>query len=656
MSEEVQNITISSEFLASLNDEQKAIFDKLLQQNNFLRESIVSVEESATERVATLNAELEDADNTIDQLENQIANLRVEVSKLEVQNEDLLEVVETATESAKLSMVREAQVNKDAEAMIKEKMEGIEATVSQAEANIEQKYTALLYEVQDERDNSEKLRMEVESELASTLVVLSHKTEANESLTKQVQQLEETKVELENEICVLKAEVNSDAVDELKQKLEESLARNAEFKDAVARIKWRSKEEIDQANDKVTELKASLETMENEQQLVSAELVRVMAERDSLEAEIEHTRLNFASKCEISDLDSLSGESESASANQAALRINNRSPRMSTDRPMMSPVASFKHNLSPNKYRRLASDRSISAFSVDDGAENMSIALDEHKEKLSAKDKALEDYKRKNYILNEEMENLRKQHTELIENNMLERKNREKLLKAAQKEATTIQKEYKYCQKEKERIEKELVDYLTFHKKQTEVKDNTISLHRELAKSRAANADLAKQLVESHKNEGEMRQLSTDLQNEVNMLLTEVGNLQNELTPQKSRKWSRGSDSSSSDASDDEDNDGLFSNGNSKPSRSSTDTRKRASGVLSRASTSSSDYELLKQMYLANALDSIEKRKRGTRNSFLNSPQSSRGQSVGKSNIRPRRTNTNLSNHYSPPDSDPFNN
>ena len=38
---------------------------------------------------------------------------------------------------------------------------------------------------------------ELEAELASTLVIVEHKTEANTSLTKQVQQLEETKSELE---------------------------------------------------------------------------------------------------------------------------------------------------------------------------------------------------------------------------------------------------------------------------------------------------------------------------------------------------------------------------------------------------------------------------------------------------------------------------
>ena len=262
--------------------------------------------------MATLNAELEDADNSIDKLEAQIANLRVEVSRLQVQNEDLLEVVKTATESAQMSMLREVQVNKDAENIIKEKIEAVDARVREAEFNIEQKYTNLLYEIQDEKEGVEDSLREVEAELTSTRVIVEHKTEANASLTKQVQHLEETKSELEEDLRELEKENNSDVIAELRKDLTESLDRNTEFKDAVARIKWRSKEEIDVANNEVSELKEVLSQMETEQQLVSAELVRVMAERDSLEDEIEDLRLSYDQQekrnttCgDISDLDSI---------------------------------------------------------------------------------------------------------------------------------------------------------------------------------------------------------------------------------------------------------------------------------------------------------------------------------------------------------------
>lgn len=50
MSDE-QVISIDPTFLQSLSAEQKNIFDQLIQQNTFLRESIVDVEESATDRV-----------------------------------------------------------------------------------------------------------------------------------------------------------------------------------------------------------------------------------------------------------------------------------------------------------------------------------------------------------------------------------------------------------------------------------------------------------------------------------------------------------------------------------------------------------------------------------------------------------------------------
>ena len=655
--------------------------------------------------MATLNAELEDADNSIDKLEAQIANLRVEVSRLQVQNEDLLEVVKTATESAQMSMLREVQVNKDAENIIKEKIEAVDARVREAEFNIEQKYTNLLYEIQDEKEGVEDSLREVEAELTSTRVIVEHKTEANASLTKQVQHLEETKSELEEDLRELEKENNSDVIAELRKDLTESLDRNTEFKDAVARIKWRSKEEIDVANNEVSELKEVLSQMETEQQLVSAELVRVMAERDSLEDEIEDLRLSYDQQekrnttCgDISDLDSIT-ESIGAPAVSTppvgspslhALSIRNShsplssiksSPSPRPPRPLaLTPMNSKKSLFSPSKGRHGPSDRSM----ADDGADSVShapasVSLEDHKAKMAEKQAALEDKKRKHFILMEEMENLRKQHTELMENNMLERKNREKLLKAAQKETATIQKEYKQCQKQLAGVEKELSEYLSYHQRQTEIKDTTVAVHKELAKSRAANADLAQQLVESNKIDTTTQQMNTDLQNEVTFLLAEVESLQNELDNPKrtGNRWSSGdSDDSDSDSDSEQDNDddGLFTNNNSvNPSpRSSTGTLKKnrnqpkhqktspliartSSGSSSLSNRSASEYDALKLMYLATALDSADKRKR---ESSTSSPANSTGGartpnslSKGKPKIRPRQVNTNLNGHFSPSDS-----
>lgn len=45
-------IAIDPSFLQSLSTKQKNVFDQLIQQNTFLRESIVNAEESATDRVS----------------------------------------------------------------------------------------------------------------------------------------------------------------------------------------------------------------------------------------------------------------------------------------------------------------------------------------------------------------------------------------------------------------------------------------------------------------------------------------------------------------------------------------------------------------------------------------------------------------------------
>jgi hypothetical protein len=644
-------ISIDPSFFQGLTTGQKKTFEQLIQQNSFLRESVGSVEESATDRVAVLNAELEDADNSIDKLEGQVAHLRVEVSRLQVQNEDLLEVVDTATESAKMSMMREVQVNKDAENMIKEKMESMDSRVNQAEFAIEQKYTNLLYEIQDEKESVETRLKEVEAELNSIQVVVQHKTEANSSLTKQVQQLEETKAELEEDIQDMQKEVNTDIIVELKKDLKESLEHNTEFKDAVARIKWRSKEEIDAANDEVTELKQSLATMEQEQQIVSAELVRVMAERDSLEAEIEDARLNYQQikrhSGDISDLESLSGSIEPPPSPQS-ISIKCPGP--------MTP--SFKFSTSPRVRSDNRSTLSIDGENSSQVHVPTSIALDDHKAKLTEKQVAVEDVKRKHFLLMEEMENLRKQHTELIENNMLERKNREKLLKAAQREASTFQKESKQYQNHAAELEKELAEYLMFHKRQTEIKDSTVHVHKELAKSRATNADLAKQLVESSKTESVTQQLNKDLQSEVDLLLAEVSSLNNELDAVNSRLREESSDESDDSEEDDEDVDALFCNSFSHSPRNSTGTFKQANKSRNKPSTStpsptpvssSADYDTLKQMYLASALDSLDKQRR-------ESSSSSPFLSNVKPKMRPRKTNTNLNDHYSPSKPDRFSN
>lgn len=675
MSDE-QVISIDPSFFQGLTIKQKTIFEQLLQQNTFLRDSIVNAEESATDRVATLNAELEDADNSIDKLEAQVAHLRVEVSRLQVQKEDLMEVVDTATESAKMSMMREVQVNKDAENMLKENVEAMDSRVSQAEFNIEQKYTNLLYEIQDEKGTVENRLKEVEIELNSTLVIVEHKTEANASLIKQVRHLEETKAELEEDIQDLQKEKNSDIITELKYDLQQSLERNTEFKDAVARIKWRSKEEIDAANAVVSELKQTLLSVQHEQEMVSSELVRVMEERDSLEAEIEDARLNDS--VDVSDLESLSESTVDGPSSLSHLNI--RSPRP------LSVSKTLKLAASPRP-RPYPSDRST-AFSLDGGGGGpgnqspsyqgpSSIPLDEHKAKLAEKQISLEDAKRKHFILMEEMENLRKQHAELSENNMLERKNREKLLKTAQKEAVIVQKEYKQCQKYAASVEKELSEYLLFHKRQTEIKDSTITVHKELAKSRAANADLAKQLVISNKTESATQQLNVDLQDEVALLLAEVGSLHNELdaNPAKSGKWAGQSDSDDTDSSEDEeDENSLFNNSFGQSYRSSPDKKggsknKPPLGRMSTSSSSSSsssasasstaDYDTLKQMYLASALDSMDKQRRQSASPSpsmhsVNSRDSRASKTKPK--LRPRQANTNLNDHYSPSKTSRFSN
>jgi chromosome segregation ATPase len=550
--------------------------------------------------------------------------------------------------------MREAMVNKDAENVMKDKMEDIDVRISQAEFAIEQKYTTLLYELQDEKDNIQNQLKDVQSELTSTLLIVKTNTKRNESLEKQIQQSEETRIELENEIVQLKKGTDSDVITELKTQLQVSLDKNTEFKDAVARIKWRSKEEIDHANDHVIELKRSLLTLETEQQQLSAELVRVMTQRDTLEAELEGGRINIPQKGnsnDISDLDSLSGSVDDPSSNPRS-RLDGRNTLSTTDPDSLSLSAP------------------------------VSVSYEDHKSKLSEKQAALDDMKKKHFSLMEEMEDLRLQHTELIENNMLERKNREKLLKVAQKDASTIQKEYKQCQKYAAALEKELTDYLSYHKRQTEVKDSTIQVHKELAKSRAANADLAKQLVECHSADSTTQQLNADLQAEVTMLLAEMDHLHAELDKKtaaiKASKW-RGDHSDSDDSADsediDDDNDAVFCNSfrsNQSP-RSSTGTLKQANknrpprpssaasnsrggGGGGRSSLSPADFDTLKQMYLATALDSIDKQRKSPHTAGRDSPASSIGASISSHNraaiqkpkMRPRQTNTNLNDHYSP--------
>jgi len=662
-------ISIDPSFFQGLSASQKKTFDKLLKQNNFLRESVAGVEESATDRVATLNAELEDADNSIDKLESEIANLRVEVSKLQVQNDDLMEIVDTATESNKLSMLREAQVTKDAEDMIQEKVNEMDERVNQAEFNLEQKYTALLYEVQDEKDAAESLLKDVEAELKSTLVIVETKDKQNESLSKRIEQLEETKIELEEEIQGMRKEIDNDSnetISELKGQLADALDKNTELKESVSRIKWRCKEEMDNANKDMEELKQALASSEGEQQQVSAELVRVMAERDSLEAEIESGRIKQRPSGDVSDLDSTSGSVE---ANQAQLSHLSVSSRPLT--PMRKIACSPRIRIS---------DRSPLSIDGDNQSQaQVSISMEDHKAKMAEKQAAIEDAKRKHFLLKEEMESLRLQHTELIENNMLERKNREKLLKAAQKEKSTIQKQYKQCQKTAAAVEKELTDYLEFHKRQTEIKDGTIQVHKELAKSRAANADLAKQLVDSHNVETLTRQLNSDLESEVAMLLAEIDSLHNQLDngAPKARKYEDSdsdSDSDSSDESsdvsdsvqgvedegddDDENDHAVFCNSfrntqDPRPSNGQISNRKplpRKSPSTSVSTMSPANYDTLKQMYLATALDSIDKQRKGG-NSRGSSVSSSPSKARAQPRMRPRgnqKANTNLNGHFSP--------
>lgn len=664
MSDE-QVISIDPTFFKGLSSQQKQIFDKLIQQNNFLRESIATVEESATDRVATLNAELEDADNSIDKLEAQVATLRVELSRMQAQHDDLLEVVETATESAKLSMMREAQVTKDAEKMIKEKTDSLDARVNQAEFNLEQKYTSLLYEVQDEKDALERRLKDVEAELASTLVIVDTKTKRNTSLTQQVQQLEETKSELEEEISEMKKSGDPDTITALKAELAEVLEKNTELKEAVSRIKWRSKEEIDIANVEIEELKQNLASVESEQQQVSEELRRVIAERDSLEAEIENGRIAYKPRNsgDVSDLDSNSGSIEAAHS----AHIDLSHPHLGSNSRPLTPVRKFSY--SP---RLRAGDRGSSSVDGDNNSQvHMTISIEEHKIKMAEAHNALEEAKKKHFLLMEEVESLRLQHTELIENNMLERKNREKLLKAAQKEKTTLGKQYKQCQKTAATVEKELADYLEYHKRQTEIKDSTIHVHKELAKSRAANADLAKQLLDAHATETELRQLNSDLETEVSMLLAEVDSLHNELDNNggKSKSLGGGDSSSSddSDSSDDDENDNAVfcnsfrgtpsprpstgSNGfNKKPLPRKSPIPKSPGKTPGKSSMSPAVYDTLKQMYLATALDSMDKQRKGGRGSSASSvasPSKPKGQQQPRMKPRQQSSN-NLNDHYSP--------
>lgn len=660
---EADIISIDPSFFQGLTSSQKKTFDKLLKQNNFLRESISSIEESATDRVATLNAELEDADNSIDKLESEIANLRVEISKLEVQNDDLMEIVDTATESNKLSMQREAQVTKDAEEMIQEKMNQMDERVNQAEFNLEQKYTNLLYEVQDEKDAAENQLKDVKAELKSTLVIVETKDKQNASLSKRINQLEETKRELEEEIQEMKKEIDNDSnetIGDLKNQLADALDKNTELKESVSRIKWRCKEEMDNANKDMEELRQALAASEGEQQQVSVELARVMAERDSLEAEIENSRLKQRLSGEVSDLDSTSG---SVDANHGLSHLG-VSPRPLT--PMRKIVCSPRIRMS---------DRSPLSVDGDNQSQvQVSITMEDHKAKMAEKQAAIEDAKRKHFLLKEEIESLRLQHTELVENNMLERKNREKLLKAAQKEKSTIQKQYKQCQKTAAAVEKELTDYLEFHKRQTEIKDGTIHIHKELAKSRAANADLAKQLVDAHNSESMTQQLNTDLESEVAMLLAEIDSLHNQLDnhASKSKKYDDSDSDSSDDSSDvsdsvdegeDEDNENdhaVFCNSfrDSGAPRSSngqmSSNRKplpRKSPSTSISNISPAKYDTLKQMYLATALDSIDRQRKGGGMSRGSSVSSSPSKAKAQPKMRPRggqKTNTNLNGHFSP--------
>lgn len=615
-------INVDSSFLKSLTSNQRETFDKLIQQNNFLRESIVTIEKSATDRVAQLNAELEDADNSIDNLESQIAGLRVEISRLQAQNEDLLEVVDTATESAKMSMMREANVTKDAEKHIQEKMSMMEEKVSQAEASAEQKYIAIMHELDEEKVALENKLNEVQAELESTLIVVEHKTQSNNSLSKQVQELEAAKRELEQEAIAARQEADCNILKDVRAELEVCQKRNSDLEDALARVKWRSKEEIDTVNSEMEKLRQALSSAEEEQRMISEELVRVMAERDSIEAEVEEGRLSIQQRIknsgDVSDLESVS-VSNSLSPSPVPVKSPRGSPSKTITSPRGRPPLISERSA-------LSLQISVSGEGTNDG--NLTVSLDDHRAKMAEKQAAVEDAKKKNLMLTEEIEMLRRQHTELIENNMLERKNREKLLKSAQKDEASAQKQLQTCKRRCASVEKELTDYLAFHKRQTEIKDTTIELHKELAKSRAANAELASQLADLANKESYLRGQNKDLEGEVSLLLSEVNSLQNELDSANSKllntKWFSDDDDDSDSSSDSDrsaDKSEFLPNGNGNKLMGPETPQRRRAGQ-NRTPKTPCDYETMKKIFLANALNSYDKQRRASSASSVASSRS----------------------------------
>jgi chromosome segregation ATPase len=311
--EELINAKKETEDVSQLLQRTLAEVEDLHEQNNELN---THIDQNAA-RIAELDEELAHSDHHIDNLEARIHILEQEKAEFQQQVKDLTDVVDAASIASRLAAEQKQELIEKYTQQINELETKLNQTLSDAESRLENSNSS------NNTLANEKTRLA--EELATALSTMSRLENENLELTRDKQNLEESLQLNETRQGELLVELSTlrGKYDEMKSSEREvqglleiakdrviqaelAAERNQEAYQAasqevldlgeqIERIKWRSKEEIDEWSNRISQLEKELEISQAEaaatkELLLKEHEAQVLSTMEQLQQEITHLK------------------------------------------------------------------------------------------------------------------------------------------------------------------------------------------------------------------------------------------------------------------------------------------------------------------------------------------------------------------------------